>query len=219
MIQLLSYPLNSQTPVRGPGAGVKVTTDKSLHGGDSCNTLNISFSNHLGTHVDAPFHFCERGAKLTDFAPETWWVKNARCIQLSECPPSASMMGCEILDGLEPDDAVEALFLRTGYWKLRAEEIYRNFSPGFSPELADAIYALFPQVRFFGFDIISLSSFQHRGIGKAAHLAFLDRPAPIMLIEDMDLSQVESNRLQNVLISPLFVDAADGSPCTVWAGL
>jgi kynurenine formamidase len=71
-----------------------------------------------------------------------------------------------------------------------------------------------------GLDSISLSSFTHRETGHEAHKAFLDHPNPILLLEDMDLSAIDNSvKLKQVIVSPLRVEDADGTLCTVFANI
>ena len=73
----------------------------------------------------------------------------------------------------------------------------------------------FPGLRAIGFDLISLSSFQRRELGRKAHHEFLRRN--ILVIEDMDLHVLKQNGLffKMIMIIPLFVDGAEGTPVTV----
>ena len=74
-----------------------------------------------------------------------------------------------------------------------------------------------PYVRAIGFDFISLSPYQNRNLGREAHRTFLDPEgvnAPILVIEDMDLS-ADLSRLISVWIFPLRISGVDSAPCTV----
>ena len=66
-------------------------------------------------------------------------------------------------------------------------------------------------------DLISISSYSNREEGRKAHHAFLnpDEGEPILLIEDMKLDTNSS--FNKVIVAPLLIDNADGSPCTVLA--
>ena len=71
-------------------------------------------------------------------------------------------------------------------------------------------------MEFFGFDLISLSSYALREIGREEHRTFLTKHPPILIIGDMDLShhsQIKS--ISNLLIFPFIIDHADEAPCTV----
>ena len=65
--------------------------------------------------------------------------------------------------------------------------------------------------------MISISSLLQREKGRAAHRTFLDPRRdghPIILVEDMALARAPSELLA-VIVAPLLVQSADGTPCTV----
>jgi kynurenine formamidase len=66
-------------------------------------------------------------------------------------------------------------------------------------------------------DLISVSSYCNRLEGRKAHYAFLnpEEGEPILLIEDMKLDI--DGPIDKVIVAPLLIDKADGSPCTVIA--
>ena len=71
-----------------------------------------------------------------------------------------------------------------------------------------------------GFDIISLSSYSNKQVGREAHKAFLDHSYPILLLEDMDLSMIRDGMLlKQIIVSPVRIENTDGSPCTVLANI
>jgi len=70
-----------------------------------------------------------------------------------------------------------------------------------------------------GFDAISLTSFQHRELGREAHRAFLcphKTHNPILIIEDMHLEKL-THTPASVICGPLMLKDADGVPVTVIA--
>lgn len=74
----------------------------------------------------------------------------------------------------------------------------------------------FPKLRVLGFDSISVSSFANRMIGRAAHKKFLNPAKPILLLKDMNLTNVcEGVVFDEVLIASLRIRESDGLPCTV----
>jgi len=219
---LLSHPLSAQTPAYGGIGRPRITKDKQIAKGDSCNTLTLEFSNHAGTHFDCPYHFNETGKRLTDYPASFWKCEE---VQLLSCTLSAGELCSN--DHLEktlqqsgnynPDAGI--VLLNTHWYKKRQESIFWQKPPGFLPELKNWLQEKFPKIRFFGFDVISLSSFANRDVGREAHREFLGEN-PILVIEDMNLAPLEGiNKLGNVLISPLFIEEADGAPCSIWANL
>ena len=63
--------------------------------------------------------------------------------------------------------------------------------------------------------MISLTSKLDRLEGKKAHFSFLIEN-DILVLEDMDLSNLKETP-DRVIIAPLLIEGADGSPCTVIA--
>jgi len=108
------------------------------------------------------------------------------------------------------------LIIKTGFGKFRTEEKYWKSNPGFSPKLAGILSTRYPLLRVVGMDIISITSFQNREIGREAHRNFLGGAHPILLIEDMDLSLL-TNIPTSVMCLPLMISGLDGCPVTIIA--
>jgi len=220
-MRLLSYPIGESTPVYGGGPGPEIVPEKKISEGDSCNTLRLEFSNHTGTHIDLPFHFDDEGKTLTDYDSDFWFARSVYVCILPEEPVSGALIGPDIL---EPELAncpadVEALLLKTGYCHRRAEEVYWKSSPGIHADMAEFLTRRFPDLRFFGFDLLSITSYAHREHGRFAHRSFLKTQRPILPIEDMDLRNLPPEGVSNLLVSPLYLEKADGAPCSVWVNV
>lgn len=222
MMLNLSHPLCSETPVYGGGTPV-LQSGKRMDRGDSCNTLEMSMTNHTGTHIDLPAHFDESGKTLTDYPPEFWFVKRVECVFMDK--PEKALEGKLINFGdIQPSIGnnknwdCEAILLKTGFSKKRESIVYWKNSPGIDPALPEFLRETFPCLRFFGIDFISVSSYANREAGRDAHRAFLCHPNPILPIEDMELSCLPET-LSNLLVAPLNLKNADGAPCTVFADI
>lgn len=215
----LSYPLTRKTPAYGGEDSLKIQHEKSIRKGDSCNTLYLSLSNHLGTHIDFPRHFVRAGKTSDDYDPEFWIFHSPFILDISPVEPML-IIEPEAVDMDAVPDNIDMLLIKTGFCHLREKDIYWENNPGFAPRLAAFLRKFFPYIRVFGFDSISLSSFAHRETGREAHKAFLDHSRPILLLEDMDLSMIENGtKLKQIIVSPLRIEGADGAPCTVFADI
>ena len=62
----VSVPLSSATPTFPGDPGIEIKEWKELANGDAANVSLIHFGLHSGTHVDAPAHFIEGGARVDD---------------------------------------------------------------------------------------------------------------------------------------------------------
>lgn len=117
-------------------------------------------------------------------------------------------------------EGFDILLVKTGSCASRMEQSYWARNIGFSPKIAHHLREYFPSIRAMGFDTISLSSFSDRTTGKEAHLAFLNPVCPIIIIEDMDLSQVSIHiKINNVMVLPILIEGSEASFCSVIANL
>ncbi|HJP19819.1 MAG: hypothetical protein CMD96_06725 [Gammaproteobacteria bacterium] len=220
---LLSYPIKEQIPTYRNGDKPLIQHEKQIKAGDKCNTVKLSLPNHVGTHVECPAHFSAGGRTLTDYPPDFWFCRHVQLFQCNlndnELCNAHHLQTAYEKSVLKVPEA-EAVILMTGWYRKRNAVCYWQSSPGFLPNTFHWLRETFPKLRFFGFDVISLSSYSNREIGRDVHKAFLCNSSPILIIEDMDFSMLNADQgLKNLLISPLFVSGIDGSPCSLWGNL
>ena len=214
----LSHILRQDTPSYGNRDKVIIRTNSAIKSGETANSSCWIFSNnHIGTHIDVPYHFSMNGKKTTDY-PIGDYVFN--CCQLVDIPKQdACLLDSRDFDGLEINPGVELLLIRTGYERLRGEEVYWNNNPGLAPELAGYFRIHFPRLRCVGFDFISVTSWKYRAEGRQAHKAFLapeDGEREIWCIEDMSLAEANGD-LEQVIVAPLLVEDGNGAAVSVFA--
>ena len=214
----LSHPLAIETPAYGGGEGMKIEKMTQTAEGDTANTSRFILPNHLGTHIDTPRHFFDRGASVMDY-PARFWIFDAPL--LVDVPGEDG----HLVTPKDVEEAVTAqtdiLLLRTGYETFRGTPRYWEHNPGLTPELAKWLRKHYPNIRVIGMDLISVTSRHHREKGRETHRAFLDPDAygnPVLPIEDMSLANVD-RALNRVIIAPLRVMNADGGPCTAFGYL
>jgi arylformamidase len=225
----LSYPICRDTPMYG-GGGPETNHGKRISKGDSCNTLEMAMTSHTGTHIDFPAHFDAVGKTLTDYSPGFWFSERIECLFMDKMNKmdmdnaflTGKLVDSVIIEQLISDDInnsdTEEILLKTGIREKREFEIYWKEPPGIDPKLPDFLREMFPRLRFFGMDLISVSSFANRKAGIEAHKAFLKHSHPILPIEDMNLCSLPEI-LFNMLIAPLYIKNADGVPCTIFANI
>src|SRR3989339_300793 len=213
MYKLLSYMLSNETPLFGETAPVVVSFDKKISANDSCNSATVSFSGHSGTHIDAPRHFYQDGRSISQYRIDELIFNHP---QLIDCVKGDN----ELIDisDLESIGDCDLLLIRTGFYKFRSEKRYRINNPGISVAAAEWLRQAHPHIKAIGIDSISISGFQMREEGRNAHRMLLGDNirlgAPVLLIEDMDLSFMEG-KLKKVYVFPLFIEGPDSLPCTI----
>jgi kynurenine formamidase len=217
-ILFLSHVLSSETVGYGGRKEFQTTRTLNLQNGDSCNQSEWKLSNHIGTHIDSPFHFSSKGKTLDAFDASFWVFSNVHFVEM---PVNESTI-IEKGDWSEkiPFDC-DFLILKTGFESKRNSKSYWAHNPGLSPELGIWLREFRPKIRVIGFDFISITSYDHRPLGKKAHNAFLHEEhvgTPILAIEDMHLSELREAP-KKLIVAPIRVLDSDGSPVTVIAEL
>lgn len=215
----LSYSLSLDTPVYGGGDSLKIHQEKSIETGDSCNSATWCLPNHLGTHVDAPRHFYDRGKTIDEYPADFWVFCHIVVIYLQLDSTISIISSNDILPFINKE--ADFVLIKTGMHTYRDHDAYWEYNPGLSPDIGYELRKRYPSVRALGIDSISVSSWKNRELGRQAHRAFLNPEKngnPILLIEDMDLSRITpSTKIEKLFIFPLRVESADASPCTVIA--
>lgn len=212
----LSHFLSNDTIGYGGRKEFKSISTLSISKGDSCNQSDWKLCNHIGTHIDSPFHFSENGKKIDQY-PASFWVFTK--IHLVDLPTATSVIIEKDLWAEKIPHDCEMLIIKTGFESKRNTESYWAHNPGLSPQLGLWLREHRPYLRMIGFDFISITSYDHRALGKIAHNAFLHEEhigTPILAIEDMHLVEL-INTPKKIIVSPLRVLNADGSPVTVIA--
>ena len=214
----LSYILDENTSTYGNRNKFNIEKKSSIQKGDIANDSSIDTTVHIGTHLDMPYHFYENGQSIEDFNIEYFSFKNVLFLELN---PQNLVIKDELIDVLKQQrdkTNYDSIIIKTGICYKREEDIYWRENYGFHPEVAYYIRENFQNVRLFGFDSISVSSFANRMIGREAHKAFLDPKDPILLLEDMDLRDIDnSNQIIHLHVAPLRIAKCDGLPCTIIA--
>jgi arylformamidase len=210
----LSYPLSSVIPVYGGSASIDITQIKSIESSDSSNVFRFVLENHWGTHVDCPAHFFHNGKKVTDFNADFWLFSNPQIISVKANP--GQIISKENLEA-DINYDTDLLILKSGWGKFRGDPVYYLQNPGIDPDLGFFLRKQYPSIRAFAMDWVSLSSYEHRQIGREAHKVFLNPSVegnPIMIVEDMYLPD-EVKELSSVCIAPVRIEGIDSAPCTI----
>jgi len=217
----ISYPVSSKAPLYIGTPPVSFQPIKSIQRGDSANTTLISLSSHVGTHLDVPRHFCRGGKSVRDFFQDSTEIAPVYCLNIAKGPQEAVRI-TDLEPHLESVPDAAGLFLRTGMFALRAPnpDGYVSLHPWIHPEVPDYLRSVCPLLILFGTDTISISNPRYREEGRECHKSFLCGERPILLGEDLDLSNpgLLGGPFQ-VEIFPWIIDNLDGVPICAFAEL
>ena len=79
----LSHFLNDDTPGYGGSIGFKRSHISEISKGASSNSQEWILSNHIGTHIDLPSHFDDKGPRLEEFKASDWVMVKPFLINLT----------------------------------------------------------------------------------------------------------------------------------------
>lgn len=164
--------------------------------GDSVNTGLLTTPTHTGTHVDAPWHYSDTGARLDEVPLE---VYVGPCLVLDV--RGHSPVGPDVLDGVA--ELPERLLLYTGqpaHWATFPED-FAALDPDFVRQAAAR------GVRLIGTDSPSVDPLTSKTLD--GHRAFLE--TGLLILEGVNLSAVTPGRYQLICL-PLPLAGVDGAP-------
>jgi len=212
----LSYDISAHSPVYPSDAPVKITEKTSIKKGDAYYTYSLAFSNHVGTHVDCPKHFFERGRNVSSYAPDELIFKKPCILSLNKGP--SEIIDIKDLGPLKRAKRPDIVLIRTGFWKYRAKDPgrYSRSNPCILPEAALWLRENLPSVKAIGIDCISIGSYANRQYGRKTHKILLREKGgqAVLIVEDMYLPD-KIRKLKQVMLVPLFIEGIDSAPCTV----
>lgn len=169
----------------------------SIGGGDSCNLTRLTLSTHLGTHLDAPWHFCPDGLRVDELDPALFFgealvlalvdadIVRAEHLPASPLPPRVLF---KTRNSLRPEDA--------------------PFDTDFvavAPDAAERLVA--DGVRLVGVDGYSVGAHGDTG---PTHRILLGAGIPV--VEGLRRAAVPAGFCEFVVL-PLPVAGGDGAPC------
>ena len=215
----LSYILDIKTPTYGNSSSFEKIQKSNISLGDIANNSFISSTVHIGTHIDMPYHFYKDGQTIEDFDASFWIFKKPLIIEIKQ---KELIINENLISklGLIDDIGYDILIVKTGICELRDKKEFWEQNYGFHPNVASFLRDKFKTIKVLGFDSISISSWQHRVLGRESHKAFLNPENPILILEDMNLVNVKENtEFKEIIVAPLRIETCDGLPCTIFGRL
>ncbi|MDT7891463.1 MAG: cyclase family protein [Thermoproteota archaeon] len=212
---LLSHKLNEQTPTYMSNTKLIITPINQISKGDSANTFELKFGNHIGTHADCQKHFIEGGKGVAEYDIEDFIFNKILILKIKK--GKGELFFRKDFENFEERiKNSDFIIIKTEFQIFRNKDpyIYQFEGPGFSSEAASYL-ANFENIRGIGFDFISLSSPLHREEGRKAHRILLSK-GKFIIVEDMNLEKLPSE-IKKLYVIPLFIEVIDSSPCTVFA--
>jgi len=201
----LSYPINEEMP-RYPGSPKpEIIPVTRMSQNNHSNTTVIKIYTHGGTHVDAPFHFYDKGKTIEQIPIEDFVYENPLVIQ-KELKKSQLIEIEDLKQYNQKLYAADILFFYTGYCNLRNKpELYVDDFPSISEETAKFIESatLAPKT------------------GRIVHKTLLDgdlyHTRPLLIYEDVNIGEILDKDIKRIYAFPLRLTGLDASPVNMVA--
>jgi kynurenine formamidase len=174
---------------------------------DGYNLELLFLSSHTGTHLDAPYHFAKKGAKIHQI-PVTRLVGNALLIKIKKVKNQAitkkDLLEFERKNGKIPN--FSSIIFLTDWQKNLNKNFYFANNPGLSKSAAN--YLVSKKINLVGIDSPSIDL----GIDKSftAHKIFAKNN--ILIVENLSNLEKIPTLEFNFIILPLKLKDATGSP-------
>lgn len=203
----VSVPLSSTTPTYPGDPGIEIKQWLSLANGGAANVSLINFGVHSGTHVDAPAHFIERGAKI-DSLPLEVLIGEAEVVEVANdirvIDESFVVANCS--------GGSERILFKTrnsAFWNDKSQEFredYTYIEPAAARRLAES------GIKLVGIDYLSVEQFKSEHF--ETHRALLSRG--VVIVEGLDLRVVPAG-FYEIICLPLKIaeGSGDGAPARV----
>ncbi|WP_075619925.1 arylformamidase [Paenisporosarcina indica] len=163
----------------------------------SVNVGQITTSTHIGTHIDAPFHYDDQGEKVHELPLENYIV-SAIVIDVS----GNDVISRETLQNVMVGEAKAVLF-HTSAWQQR--DVFPEEIPTFAVDVVE--WMVENEIVLFGVDLPSVDAITskelpiHHTLGKSGRY----------ILEGLVLDGIKEG-LYELIALPLKIEGADGSP-------
>lgn len=199
----ITVPISNALPVYPGDPAIHIERIQSLEKGDIARVSHLSFSTHIGTHIDPPYHFIKDGVPL-DQAPLDIFIGPARVVDVGD----AASIDTALLATFDLEGASRVIF------KTRNSRLWREtseFQKDFVYLETDAAEALVARgVKLVGIDYLSIEKF---GFDKpTTHWTLLGNN--VFIVEGLDLNEIAPGDYELICL-PLKIKDGDGGPARV----
>jgi len=163
----------------------------------SVNVGKLITSTHIGTHIDAPFHFDEHGEKVHELSLENY-VTEALVIHVD----GKNHIYRKDIEKIEVGHAKAVLF-RTSAWDNRKK--FPESIPSFDLDIVE--WMVEQGIILFGVDLPSVDSINSKDLPMHHALNGAGR----YILEGLVLDNVEEGSYELIAL-PMKIEGADGSP-------
>ena len=198
--------ISGDLPVRPGDPPVILERIQKIEAGAVANVTRLDMGAHVGTHVDAPFHFLGGQAATVEQLSLQKLVGRAYVLQI---PAEVGLITAGLLEKLAIPPRTRRLVLKTrnsACWQ-RLETHFQTDFVGLSADAAS--YLVDRGIQLIGVDYLSVAPYDAPA---QTHTILLK--AGVVIVEGLNLSAIEPGRY-TIYCLPLKLQGADGAPARV----
>jgi kynurenine formamidase len=203
----LSLDIYDKAPTFWPDPKTSVTPHLKIEN-LKYNITRLVMSTHLGTHMDAPFHFFDEG-KTVDQLDLSRGIGPAWVLNFTHKGPKEQITLEDLQPHAEKIKAGARLIIHTGWDKVFPEDRYFTDCPGLTPQACQ--FLADKKIAALAMDMPTVHGPEYVEV----HHSLLG--AEVLIIEG--LAHLEKLTCERVLLiaAPLKIQGCDGSPCRALA--
>ena len=202
----VSLPITGNLPTWPGDPKIIIDRFSKLEEGANSNVTQISMTVHVGTHVDAPFHFLGGDTPTVEQLSLNLLTGRAYVLNL---PGEIDLIDAAVLKKALIPPRTRRLLIKTRNSALWADPEH-DFRRDFVAISADGAQFLVDHgIKLVGVDYLSVAPF---GSSTQTHRILLQ--AGVAVVEGLDLSKVAQGRYSMYCL-PLKIAGADGAPARV----
>jgi arylformamidase len=196
----ITVPLSNDLPVYPGDPPIQINRVSSLEKGDLARVSHLSFSTHIGTHIDPPSHFVKDG-KTSDELPLEIFIGKARVIDIGE----EDVIRASLLAKFDLKRVTRLLFKTRNSRFWRESNRFREDFVYLETDGAELLVQL--GIRLVGIDYLSIEKFNFDK--PTTHWTLLG--AGVVIVEGLDLAEVPAGDYELICL-PLKIKDGDGGP-------
>jgi arylformamidase len=181
--------------------------DQSTYATKGWHTRVLHLYSHVGTHMDAPYHFVPTGRTLEQVALEKC-IGPAWVIDLSYLQPRELITVEHLAAHADKVHPGARLLLRTDWYRRAGQDEYRTHFPRVSLPLAEWLATR--GIALLGVESPAVASMEDRDELVSVHRTLLG--AEIVIVESLANLDALTDELVTFIALPLKIEAGDGSP-------
>ena len=218
----LSYAIDEDMPVYPESPQEEFIALFRMNEGDEVNTSKIIHFLHNGTHVDAPFHFYDKGQSI-DKIPIGNFVYEKPLVIHCSLNKSGLISSNDLKKYGDDIYSADLLLFYTGYCRHRDNTaVYVDDFPALSESAAQFIRTELLNVQAVGIDTLSIESAtggpaNHFKVHKTLLDSDLYNTRPLLIYEDVNIGIVAGKTIKRIYAFPLRLRGLEASPVNIVA--